>query len=526
MKLTNPQTDTSIATINSLLRNFENIFETARKFSEKSTENIQKLQKFLMTLLDFDEQMEDDFQLPLYFSRKFEVANSYKPFPTVFKKQDSIEKDRSGFVENDQLNSSEFIEIFKDHNKKMMEFMLSGKSNVSNMKDAITQVFENLAVFGDPKSLQAKNEKLKQKIKNVKEKQHFLEDENRELLTFKRVTEETVRINATSHMSVRSNGSDHKSSIGNLEKQKAIIDQKNLMIASLVDRTQELEVELWDSAKSIRILEEQLRFMQDDFISLFKTVNTKMVEVRGINVEGLIKDHKSRVNSYLSWDSGQHNPRLPETDYTNNEGRFPKERLLVNELITEKDSIDKNDDHKRVYSFSQQMLDEMVARPVKKESEFRPKRASLGLFQTSEHDDKNEFFPFHKRNIENRVEPKEIQWAEKNVKDDIITGLKNDSVFGLHDSEENEEDLMDHLKKKELTESEKKSEEFVNSFVQCASQNSSEKYLGSIKSEQDGQTEIRVVIVKETGMNRIDPADFAKILFSQNLVIEKEKEKA
>lgn len=534
MEKTNSKMTIKMETMSRYLSTLEVIFEQVKSFSERSNLHIEKFQKLIVSLLDFDNEIDNDFEMPIISLRKFDSNIKITANCSNFKKSESnFLTQNAPTVDSDAQNSLDFLEIFKDHNKKMMELVVNGKTNVGSVRDTIGNLFESFVTNTEVKTLQSQNEKLKIKVKNLKNLLQNSTEENFNLKSFKRITEETQKFNEqTIEKSQKSLFSEQKSNNPQCEKHRIAIDQKSQLIQSLFESNNSLKAQLIESSKSIKKLESQIRLLEDDFINLYKTINSRFISTSDQTTDNYLINpqmmNRLKINSSLSNDFQNYQLKT----YTNepfvnkNDSKDFEKNTKLGDQIIEKESLGKNERLSRVYSFSNQIGSDKEQFEMKDDHKSKNKHISLGKLKKVASEEKINFLSTPKQNVENgQISPNKDIGIE-NMQNDIKINQKYDSIFKF--GKEDEDALVETekvfknnanrlIEKQQFEENqqEKKSDQYENSFVEYSSDANSEKQLNYDDNE-------KIVLVKETGLNRIDAADFAMILFSQNMVIEKE----
>lgn len=542
-----------------LVFRMEHIFDTVKAFSERTSLFLQLLQRFLGTLLDFDHDLDAELLFPAPFSSHYDEALKMRVKTGCLSvaPPSQAHLDQSHLSGTDSVSYTELLGGFQEHNRQLRELMVSGKSNAATLKRSLEPLFEVLAKVGNPKDIQIKNEQLKAKVGALKKQVGSMSQELSDLRLQKRLAEEAPKPLAWATLT--SNRSDIKLN-GCCEHLRAVVDQKNGVIADLTERLEQRVRENMEARRAVAQLEAQIRLMQDDFIGLYKTIQERLRHnvttvrlVRVPTVESTLtqfRDSQDIQKKFgLVYASQDWNVSQPQRLATNQSAHF--ERPLYagrpenkQDTATEKDSLDKErlSKHKRIYSFSQQALidaeeqqidlgstlpDPFRNPPWKVEDATAEKgRKEDAFFATTGHivlEERKEFLDTFGRNK------------------GFTVSLKPDSLSRLHDLERPlavapEEKVGAQLFQDLFPEEARKSRDAHppggqpddhNSFVEYDSKESSVK--GG--SPEDGKTGVaassglleKVVLLKETGMNRIEAVDFARILLSQSKLIEEER---
>ena len=176
--------------------------------------------------------------------------------------------DQSGKINEKKIHLKQISEIFKDQSHSLVEMFKKTKSDENLSEDYWrSSVLKMMNTMGNNHS-NAKLEKLKQKIRNLKENNEKLVRQNQEFKMNESVLQETQKLSSKKIILDKKNFKSIK-----CEKCKVILFEKSKLESDLILKNQILEINLSHSLKSMRILENQIRKMQEEFLRVFKKVH-------------------------------------------------------------------------------------------------------------------------------------------------------------------------------------------------------------------------------------------------------------
>ena len=257
------------------LNSIDSFYQMAKSFSIKTDNFLKQFYELVMSFLQDDFQ---DVEYPFLKSNKWDIVEHNRRINSAANTDILNQSDVQDYSQNrGESNDNMFrlLQIMKEQNQEMVEFVMKESSNSTSVTEYIEKLFENLKNSRSLPNDERNYEKQKSKIKNLKKKILNLEHRIMEYETTEKIYATQVKT-MNEELSISNVRQTNEQDVVGLSgsccvKSEATIENLKQQVVKINSQNNALKIEYENSINVVKHLERNLLLLKQDIFTLFES---------------------------------------------------------------------------------------------------------------------------------------------------------------------------------------------------------------------------------------------------------------